>query len=122
THEAVADGQLTVYHVDHVVQVAAMPHVVDQRLIATSHGVPVRTVRVRVVEEVALIAPRLFEDLLPLDGRIDVRGQRHGEPAAAAATTAAGCTPARSIDDLPAAAALVKQLPAVVRCRYTTDA
>ena len=71
----VGDVQLGDHLAHHVVQVAAVADVGEQRAVLLPERLPVVAVHVRGVEEVAEAPPDLVEDLRPLLGRHPVDGQ-----------------------------------------------
>ena len=70
-----ADLQLADHLDQQFVQVLAALHVLEQRLVARPHGLPIEAMHVRVVEVLLLHAPGLLEDLVPFLARIDVHPQ-----------------------------------------------
>ena len=66
-----AGVQLADHFADDVSQVGAVVDVLDHRGVLLSDRSPIQSVHVRVVEVVALCAPRLLEDLRPLGAWID---------------------------------------------------
>src|SRR2546426_9931939 len=66
-----ADSQLAAHSCDQISQVRAMPDVLEERAVFFVHCLPIRTVHLCVVEELALNAPRLTKNLRPLGSRID---------------------------------------------------
>ncbi len=107
----VADGHLAAHHVKHVVEVGPVLGRFEPRAIPFVDGVPIRAVEVFDVQEVALVAPRLAEDLCPLGLRVDARLQVERQ------RTLAHGRAARSRDDAPRAPGAVEELLPVVRER-----
>src|SRR5215210_1274615 len=106
-----SNRQLTAQHVEDVGEVRAVPYERDERLVPRAHSAPVRAVEIRGVEEVALDPPRLVEDLLPLERRIELCTERDAYRAFARSRrrVRAGNDPARVRSD----ALLPEQLLAV---------
>ena len=67
----VADDELSARLRNEICEIRAMSHVWHHWLILREDCLPVSAVHLGVVEEVALRAPRLAEDLGPLGGRVD---------------------------------------------------
>ena len=67
-----AHRQLTTHHGDQIVEVGAMAHVREKRTILFIDRLPIVSVELWIVEVLALNAPVLTINLLPLGARIDV--------------------------------------------------
>jgi hypothetical protein len=70
-----ADRQLSASLRDDVPQVRSVIHEGKERTVLRPYGIPVGTVHLGIVEELALHPPRFAEDLSPLDVRIHPRLQ-----------------------------------------------
>src|SRR5207247_2517975 len=66
---SVLNGELRNHFADYVVQVRAMSHVLQQRLVLLAQRHPVITMHVRNIEEVAVTPPYFVKDLVPLFSR-----------------------------------------------------
>ena len=63
---------------NHIIEIGAMPDMVDQRFIFAAQLFPVIAVHVRDVKIVPVAPPNLAKNLVPLLGR-DARGQQAGQ-------------------------------------------
>src|ERR1044072_5429922 len=65
------DGELAADHRDQVTEICSMTNKTQQRFVFLIHSLPIRAVHLRIVEILALNAPRLAVDLRPLGARIN---------------------------------------------------